>query len=75
MAGLKQETSFHLQQDLLEMLDAAASAYNLKDRAKALRCVLDYVAQDGDWDEIFSKSRCLRCGGRPGWTGESARDS
>lgn len=68
MAGVKEQTSFSVQADLLGMLEEAARKYNLPDRDKALRCVLDYVATDGDWDEIFSKIRCLRCGRRPGWT-------
>ncbi len=68
MAGRKQETTFQVQQDLLAMLDEAAKRYSLPGRDKALRCILDYTAQDGDWDEIFSKARCMRCGGRPGWT-------
>lgn len=68
MAGLKQETSFQVQKDLLDMLDEAARRYGLPNRDKALRCVLDYVASDGDWDQIFSQVRCNRCGGRPGWT-------
>ncbi len=68
MAGLKQETTFRVQQDLLAMLDAAAQQFNLSSRDKALRCILDYVAMDGDWNEIFSEIRCMRCGGRPGWT-------
>ena len=67
MAGLKQATTFEVQQDLLEMLDEAVRKYNLPSRDKALRCILDYTAQDGNWDEIFSQTRCLRCGGRPGW--------
>ncbi len=68
MAGFKQAVSFDVQSDLLDMLDAAAEKYNLPGRDKALRVVLDYVATDGDWDAIFGKRRCLRCGGRPGWT-------
>lgn len=68
MAGAKEQTSFDLQADLIAMLDEAARRYGLPTRDKALRCVLDYVATDGDWDEIFTKIRCLRCGRRPGWT-------
>ena len=68
MAGIKNETTFAVQADFLEMLDEAARRYNLPSRDKALRCVLDYVAKDGDWDEIFKSVRCMRCGGRPGWT-------
>lgn len=71
MAGIKNATTFEVQQDLVAMLDQAASQYELSGRDKALRCVLDYVATDGNWDEIFGKVRCLRCGGRPGWTAQS----
>ena len=70
MAGMKSATTFEVQQDLVAMLDHAASQYSLSSRDKALRCVLDYVAADGNWDEIFGKVRCMRCGGRPGWTAE-----
>ncbi len=68
MAGAKQPTSFEVQQDLLSMLDNIAQKYELPDRGKALRCILDYIAKDANWNEIFSVTRCLRCGGRPGWT-------
>ena len=71
MAGIKTQTNFEVQGDLLQMLDEAASRYNLPSRDKALRCVLDYVAKDGDWDQIFGTIRCMRCGGRPGWTNET----
>lgn len=71
MAGVKSQASFEIQEDLLRMLEEAAGKYNLPSRDKALRCVLDYVANDGDWDEIFSKIRCIRCGGRPGWTAQA----
>ena len=68
MAGLKQAVSFEISEDMVKMLEAAAKRYDLPDTSKALRCVLDYVATDGDWDEIFADVRCNRCGGRPGWT-------
>jgi hypothetical protein len=68
MAGVKSSTSFELQEDTLRMLNAAAEKYDLGDAGKALRCLIDYAAQDGDWDSIFGRVRCLRCGGRPGWT-------
>ena len=60
MAGIKTQTSFEVQEDLLQMLEEAANRYSLASRDKALRCVLDYVAKDGDWDEIFGTIRCLR---------------
>ena len=67
MAGIKNTTSFELQEDAVRMLNAAAEKYGLKDAGKALRCLIDYAAQDGDWDSIFDHVRCLRCGGKPGW--------
>ena len=70
MAGVKQTVTFEIQDDLMQMLNAVAEKYNLPDAGKALRCLLDYAATDGDWDAIFSEIRCNRCGGRPGWAGE-----
>jgi hypothetical protein len=67
MAGLKTATTFELQEDTVRMLNAAAEKYELKDAGKALRCLIDYAAQEGDWDSIFGQVRCMRCGGRPGW--------
>ena len=44
------------------MLQTVAERYSLPDTSKALRCLLDYAATDGDWEEIFEKVRCRRCG-------------
>ena len=62
MAGVKVETPYELIADQHEMLQTIAERYSLPDASKALRCLLDYVATDGDWDEIFKKVRCRRCG-------------
>ncbi len=61
MAGRKVEISFKIPQDAYVMLEEAAKRYDLPDASKALRCLLDYAASDGDWDEIFKKVRCRRC--------------
>ncbi len=61
MAGDKAAHTFEVQDDALAMLDEAAKKYDLEDRNKALRCLLDYCAEDGDWDEIFDVVRCRRC--------------
>lgn len=61
MAGKKVDVTFKIQSDANEMLEEAVEKYGLRDTSKALRCVLDYVKQDGDWDEIFKTVRCLRC--------------
>jgi len=29
--------------------------------------ILDYVAADADWEQIFLNQRCLRCGAGKGW--------
>ncbi len=43
------------------MLDKAVEKHDLESRDKTLRCLLDYCAEDGDWDDIFDTIRCLRC--------------
>ena len=63
MAGEKIDVSFEINEDALDMLKKIVAQYGLPDTSKALRCLLDYVAEDGDWDVIFKEIRCLRCGG------------
>ena len=65
MAGEKIDVTFSINPDMEEMLNRAAEKYELPDASKALRVVLDYVMQDGDWDEIFTRIRCRRCMGGP----------
>ena len=67
MAGTKITVEFEVQQDLVKMLEYAAEKYSLGDKSKALRCVLDYVATDGDWEKMFKQIRCIRCGPKEGW--------
>ena len=63
MSGLqKQRVTFEIYFDSYEMLRDIAERYRLPDASKALRVLLDYAATDGDWDEIFAKPRCRRCG-------------
>lgn len=62
MAGQKVKVELEIQADARDMLEKIAEQYKLPDASKALRCLLDYVAKDGDWDEIFKKVRCRRCG-------------
>jgi len=49
------------------MLEHAAKTYGLPDKDKALRVVLDYLAIDANWDQIFTLVRCVRCGNKGGW--------
>tara|TARA_B100000927_G_scaffold272105_1_gene249489 strand:+ start:248 stop:448 length:201 start_codon:yes stop_codon:yes gene_type:complete len=61
MAEDKIEQTFEIQKDAIKMLDDAVEKHNLESRDKALRCLLDYCAEDGDWEDIFETVRCLRC--------------
>ena len=71
MAGEKNGVEFKVQNDLLQMLEYAAGKYRLGDKDKALRCILDYIAADADWDEVFKTIRCTRCGPDGGWSQET----
>ncbi len=67
MAGDKISVTFEIQPDAEKMLEYAALRYGLPDKHKALRCLLDYLAQDADWNQIFTLVRCVRCGKNGGW--------
>ena len=59
----KKEVSFEIYSDSEKMLDQIADKYDLPDRSKALRCLLDYVEEkESDWDDMFATVRCNRCG-------------
>jgi hypothetical protein len=63
MSGLpKIRVTFEIYPDSLQMLKDVAAKYQLPDASKALRCLLDYAATDGEWAETFEKVRCRRCG-------------
>jgi len=62
MAGQKIKVTFEINPDAYDMLKTVQDKFELPDTSKALRCLLDYASQDGDWDEIFGKIRCPRCG-------------
>jgi hypothetical protein len=61
MAGDKVILTFEIQSDAETFLEEMAAKYEMPDRDKALRALLDYAIQDGDADEIFGEIRCLRC--------------
>ena len=61
MSGKKLKVAFEIHPDSFEMLMRAAEQYEIGNLSKTLRCVLDYVAFDGDWQAIFGKVRCRRC--------------
>lgn len=62
MAGMKVTVPYEVMADQRAMLQTIADRYSLPDASKALRCLLDYAATDGDWEQIFAKVRCRRCG-------------
>ena len=63
MAGDKKDISFEINTDSEKLLDQIVEKYDLPDKSKALRCLLDYVEEkDTEWDEMFATVRCNRCG-------------
>lgn len=61
MSDKKISVSFEIYDEANEMLKSIAEKYDLPDASKAIRCLLDYAAKDGDWDEIFKVIRCRHC--------------
>ena len=62
MAGDKISVTFDINSDADKMLEEITDKYNLPDKSKALRCLLDYVEEkDSDWDDMFATVRCNRC--------------
>ena len=53
MAGKKIKVDFELQQDSIDMLDYFKDKYKLADRSKALRVILDYVADESEEHEYI----------------------
>ena len=59
----KKEVSFEIYDDSEKMLDQIVDKYDLPDKSKALRCLMDYVEEkESDWDDMFATVRCNRCG-------------
>ena len=59
----KKDVSFEIYSDSEKMLEQIINKYDLPDKSKALRCLLDYVEEkESDWDDMFATVRCNRCG-------------
>ena len=59
----KIDVSFKIYLDSEKMLEQIIDKYDLPDKSKALRCLLDYVEEkESDWDDMFATIRCNRCG-------------
>ena len=59
----KKDVSFEIYSDSEKMLEQIIDKYDLPDKSKALRCLLDYVEEkESDWDDMFATVRCNKCG-------------
>ncbi len=59
----KKNVSFEIYSDSEKMLEQIIDKYDLPDKSKALRCLLDYAEEkESDWDDMFATVRCNRCG-------------
>ena len=55
----KKDVSFEIYDDSEKMLDQIVDKYDLPDKSKALRCLMDYVEEkESDWDDMFATVRC-----------------
>ncbi len=58
----KKDVTFEIYDDSEKMLDQIVDKYDLPDKSKALRCLMDYVEEkESDWDDMFATVRCNRC--------------
>ena len=63
MAGDKIDVSFEINADAEKLIEQIVDKYDLPDKSKAIRCLLDYVKEkESVWDEMFATVRCNRCG-------------
>ena len=59
----KKDVSFEIYDDSEKMLDQIVDKYNLPDKSKAIRCLMDYIEEnESNWDDMFATVRCNRCG-------------
>ena len=59
----KKDVYFEIYDDSEKMLNQIVDKYDLPDKSKALRCLMDYVEEkETDWDDMFATVRCNRCG-------------
>ena len=62
MSGEKIEVTFEINSDMDKLLDKIVDDYNLADKSKAIRVLLDYVEEkETEWDDMFATIRCNRC--------------
>ena len=62
MSGEKIEVTFEINSDMDKLLDKIVDDYNLPDKSKVIRVLLDYVEEkETEWDDMFATIRCNRC--------------
>ena len=62
MSNEKKEVAFEIYPDMDKLLEKIVDDFNLPDKSKAIRILLDYVDEkDSEWDDIFGTTRCNRC--------------
>ena len=62
MSVNKIKVEFEIYEDMDKLLDKIVADYNLPDKSKALRVLIDYVDENETvWDNIFATTRCNRC--------------
>ena len=62
MSKEKKEVTFEIYPDMIKLLEKIVDDYNLPDKSKAIRILLDYIDEkDSEWDEVFATTRCNRC--------------
>lgn len=61
MAGDKSTEEFEIYEDQFDWLEDMSTKYDLPDKDKALRIVLDYVMNEADEKPLFTKVRCNHC--------------
>ena len=58
----KTQVELQIYTDQEEMLDQIVNSYDLPDKSKAVRCLLDYVEENRDsWNDMFETIRCKHC--------------
>ena len=57
----KVNESFEIYEDHASWIGEMVEKFDLEERGKAIRVLLDYAASDGNLDEIFANFRCRHC--------------
>jgi metal-responsive CopG/Arc/MetJ family transcriptional regulator len=57
----KVSLTIELAEDHPGWLDEMIQKYDLEDRSKAIRVLIDFAIKDGDLENIFREVRCRHC--------------